>query len=39
MSGSEAKSSSENPAGTCMNFIESSGENGSWNLGAGSRFS
>ena len=39
MSGSAAKSSSENSAGTWMNFIASSTVKGSWYFGAGSRFS
>ena len=39
MSGSLANSSSLNSAGCWMNFIESSGENGIWYFGAGSRFS
>jgi hypothetical protein len=39
MSGSDAKSSSEKPAGTWMNFIDSAGERGSWYFGAGLRFS
>jgi hypothetical protein len=39
MSGSLAKSFTSNSAGVCMKRWESSGVNGSWYFGAGSRAS